>query len=109
MIFNFLNDIGNYASRVVGRHKDENGFVSTCAVSDGRLPFETAISHKLYGDGKIIVVDGYSILEEAQIGHKEWVNKFITLNLPEEITEFPNSELYDIWNSEVKVKINETL
>jgi len=91
-IFSFLNHIGNYESRKVLRNDFPEGFVSTCYVSDGSQPFETAICHKDY-QSEIIPVEAYNTIEEAEVGHARWVEMFINKTLPERLIEFPNSAI----------------
>lgn len=93
MIFDFLNDIGNYESRKVMREDLPEGFVSTCFVSDGKQPFETAISHKEWDNGKLVIVQAYDTMEEAALAHLEWVEKFKNKDFPDEIFDCKNALL----------------
>lgn len=47
--------------------------VSTIKAEDGLLPFETGISHPLYADGDIIIVEAYNDEELARKRHYFWV------------------------------------
>ena len=91
-MFNFLDMMGNYEQRVVGRYdEDENGlFVSTAEVCDGQKPFETAVDHPAYGDG-MIIVENYYTKEEAQIGHTRSVERMTAENLPSVLEDCNNS------------------
>lgn len=97
-MFNFLLDRDNYSSRVVGRYESSEGFVSTCAVSDGKYPYETALQHIEWED-KLIVVAGYDTKEEAKEGHLFWVTAFVDKTLPDELQEFRNSAIFDFADS----------
>ena len=49
-MFDYFSMAGNYDERKVGRWDsgDRLKMVSTCSVTDGRKPFETAIAHPAY-------------------------------------------------------------
>jgi hypothetical protein len=91
-MFEFFQDMSNYNDRKVDRHEFDWGFVSTVRVSDGAQPFETAVEHARYHDGKMIIVEAYDDTELAQKGHNEWVEK-MDGNLPAAISECSNSEI----------------
>lgn len=77
-----------YDERVVDRFEDAENeiLVSTALVTDAELPYETAIAHPEYNEGKIIVVETYGTKEFAQEGHNRWVKTITTEPLPENLT-----------------------
>ena len=109
-MFNFLQDIDNYDDRCIGRYPPEGDFlVDTAAVSDGRLPYETAIKHPEYNDGNMIIVEAYPNKEGAQAGHEKWIKTMITEPLPEVLVDCKNAELMSLYDEELsypRVKIN---
>lgn len=77
-IFRFVEDIGNYADRVVGRYDAKELSVSTARVSDGGQPYETAVQSPRYNGGKWVIVQAYNTKQDAKAGHLEWVNRMKT-------------------------------
>src|SRR3989304_4613832 len=49
-MFSFTADAGNYEERRIGRDDYPWGFISTCRVSDGAKPYETAVEHGNYNN-----------------------------------------------------------
>ncbi len=98
MLFDFLQDCENYESRKVARwdSEDETKMVSTCAVSDGRKPFETAVMHPSYNDGKAVIVECYDNTKDAQAGHDKWLNLMLTNKLPSALIDCANAEISQI-------------
>lgn len=92
-MFGFLADVGNYADRVVGRDDFDWGFISTCSVSDGAKPYETAVKHKLYCETDMVIVEAYDNKEAAEAGHKKWLGTMTAKVLPEQLTDCCNSEV----------------
>lgn len=90
-LFGFVNDLYNYEDRKVARYEKGDLLVSTCHVSDGRQPFETAIQLPLYNNGSLIPVAAYDTIQEARAGHKLWVKTITAQSLPDCITECFNS------------------
>lgn len=86
---------GTYDERRVDKYEsDDNPLViSTAAVTDGKLPFETAVHHPLYNSNMWIIVDAYSTREEAQKGHDEWVKTMTAKTLPLTLTDGANSKI----------------
>ncbi len=78
---------GNYDSRKVDRFEDGPMFVSTAMVTDSEKPYETAICHPEYNNGKIVIVETYDSRKAAQNGHARWVSKMTASELPETITD----------------------
>lgn len=93
-MFNFLLDIGNYANRVVARTEFEKEEVifSTCSVSDGSKPFETAMRNLEYHDG-FVVLEAYNTKEEAEKGHTKWIELYVTNSLPDTVEDCCNGEI----------------
>jgi hypothetical protein len=97
-IFGFLNDMGNYQDRVVGRYDSPSGhlMVSTARVSDGRDPIETAVRHPDYNDGEIVIVESYITDKTAKEGHVRWVRRMTKSKLPKALVDCCNSEVQSI-------------
>lgn len=81
-MLDFVNMIGNYQERKVERFENKECIVDTCAVTDSTQPFETAISHASYNDGKWIVVELYPTMALASKGHRKWVKTMTADILP---------------------------
>lgn len=78
-----LGMASSYESRKVARFEGgEDFFVSTVRVTDADEPYETAVAHPKYNDGKIIVVETYSDIEVARQGHERWVGIMTAEKLP---------------------------
>lgn len=65
-MFQFINDIGNYESRKLGKTEVNGLIVSTAYTSDGG--YETAIIDA----NKVHPVERYDSKEKAQTGHEKW-------------------------------------
>lgn len=92
-MFDFLKYKDNYDQKKIARDEWDFGYLSTVRVSDGRKPIETALSHPLYNDGNLIIVDCYDTEEEALVGHNAWKEKIVNNNIPDAIVDCCNSEL----------------
>lgn len=93
-MLNFMDMLGNYDSRKVDRYEGGEGFfISTAYVCDSDKPYETAVAHPEYADGKIIIVECYDTKSEAQKGHDRWVKKMASEELPEELVDVSKSAL----------------
>ena len=68
-IFKFINDIGNYEARKVGRTKVSGLIISTCETNDEG--YETAVCDK----NGAHPVERYPNKKDAVIGHEKWVGK----------------------------------
>lgn len=90
MMFNFLFNFLFNEPQLVARNEYSWGFISTVGVNDGQYPYETAISHKDYNAGEIIVVEAYEFFEHASQGHNKWVDTMLN-NLPEYLEDCGNS------------------
>jgi hypothetical protein len=90
-MFNFIGMIGNHKDRMVDQY-DENGlFIDTAYVNDGEHPYETAVEHEKYNNGKMVIVEAYDTKEEAQIGHDKWVKTMTSGTLPKTLVDCRNS------------------
>lgn len=74
-MFNFFDMMDNYEDRKIDNYQGENFEIDTCRVTDASSPYETAIKHELFNDGKWIVIEEYDTAEEAQQGHDQWVDQ----------------------------------
>lgn len=85
---------GNYEERCVARYEgDKDCFVSTAMVTDSNRPYETAICHPEYNDGRVIVVESYDTKEQALTGHARWEKMFVDNDIPDEIEDVSQSEI----------------
>lgn len=98
-MFSFLNDVGNYADRRVARDDFDWGFISTARVSDGRKPYETAVEHPEYNDGKMVIVDCYDTKADAAAGHAKWKKRMTAKRLPASLTDVANAEVAQMLES----------
>lgn len=80
MMFEWLNDIGNYGDRKIDRTEVPGFIVSTCLTSDEG--YETAICDASGAHP----VERYASGNAAANGHKRWVKK-MTHNPPKTITK----------------------
>ena len=85
-MFNFLT-MSDYGSRKVGRHEADWGYISTAYVNDAEKPYETAVCHKDYNDGKMVIVEPYDTREEAETGHARWVATMTGDVLPDRLVD----------------------
>lgn len=90
-----LGMIGNYEDRCVGRYKDDKNkiCVSTVAVTDSDKPYETAIVHPRYDNGKVIIVQMYSTKDQAENGHKKWIKIMTSKELPKTIRDVSTADI----------------
>ena len=89
-MFEFLTMMGTYESRKVARDDYPWGFISTAAVNDGSKPYETAVQHKSYGDG-MVIVENYDTKTAAQDGHAKWVKTMTAKKLPAKLVDCNNA------------------
>lgn len=94
-MFSFYGMASNYDDRKVDRwdNEDETQMVSTCSVTDGRKPYETAVMHPAYNEGKTVIVECYDTKEQAQVGHDKWKDLITSDKLPLTLTDCANSEI----------------
>lgn len=92
-MFDFLSMMGTHDERKIDTY-DENGiFVDTCLVTDGSQPYETAIAHKNYNNGDMVIVESYDTKDEAQLGHEKWVSIMTSDRLPEYLIDCANADI----------------
>jgi len=89
----FISMWGNYEERKVDRFEKEGLLIDTCAVNDSDKPFETAISHPMFNDGKLVVVELYDTKEQAQKGHNKWVKIMTKKKLPKSLKDVSTAEV----------------
>lgn len=86
-MFDFIGMADTYEERAIDRHKKDGLLVDTCAITDSDQPYETAVAHPLYNDGKIVIVEMYDDIESAQTGHDKWVKTMTEGELPVELCD----------------------
>lgn len=72
-MFNFINMFSGYDVRKIAHYEDDDLLVDTCAVTDSAQPYETAVAHPAYGDGRIVIVEMYHTVKEAEDGYQRWI------------------------------------
>lgn len=92
-MFSFLDMMSNYEDRKVDNFEEGDLFIDTCAVNDSAKPYETAIGHPNYNDGKLVIVELYDTKEQAQEGHNKWVKIMTTEPLPERLYDASQNAL----------------
>lgn len=90
-MFSFLFGLKDYECRKIDRYEDENMIIDTCSCPDGDQPFETAIVHPEYDNGRPIIVEAYESKKEAQAGHNRWVQMMTSQDLPTLLKYHSNS------------------
>ena len=87
--FDFLGMVGDNEQRKVARWPEKGEWVvDTCRVTDNiENPFETAVQHPCYNDGKIVIVEEYKDIEAAEKGHAKWVDRMSADELPERLVD----------------------
>src|SRR5436309_3034752 len=93
MLTEMFGMIGNYEQRKVERYDKGNLMVSTARNTDSDQPFETAIAHPKYNDGKIVVVEMYDDMESAKAGHLRWVKTMTAKQLPKTLKNVSTSTI----------------
>ncbi len=88
--FDFMVDMGNHEERKIETYDENDLFVDTCRVSDSSKPYETAVAHPAYNNGKIVIVELYDTPEEAKQGHKQWVDKMLN-SPPQQLVDVSTS------------------
>ena len=97
-MFSFTADAGNYEERRIGRDDYPWGFISTCRVSDGAKPYETAVEHGNYNNGEIVIVENYDTKEDAAAGHARWIARMTIPPLPATLYGCNNSCVQQLLN-----------
>jgi len=90
-MFGILGMINNYELRKVANTQVGGASIDTCAVTDSARPYETGIKHSRYNDGWWIIVQLYDSKEEAEVGHKKWVELFSRDELPPRLVDVNES------------------
>lgn len=98
-IFDFMQDFGNYEERKIDTYSEGDLFVDTCAVSDSTKPYETAVAHPRYNEGKMLIVELYDTKEKAQIGHDKWVKIMTAEKLPLTIEDVSTANIIQFGES----------
>jgi len=98
-MFEFLLDAGNYEDRKIDKTEFNWGYISTCRVSDGRQPYETAIcsneyakSDELTNTSGMIIIESYDSIKNAKSGHVKWC-KIMRNDPPQELVDCCNAGL----------------
>lgn len=86
-MFSFFGAIGTYEQRRVDRYEKGGLMISTASMPDSEKPFETAVAHPEYNEGKIIIVEEYDTKKEAQEGHNRWVKTMTHKKLPVQLKD----------------------
>lgn len=86
-MFDFFAMANNYEDRKIGRYEEGDLLVSTAWINDAAKPYETAVGHPLYNDGKLIIVEGYDTEDEAREGHQRWITVMTTEPLPKSLRD----------------------
>jgi len=101
MILDFLYMQNSYEDRkVIEPHNKDGLFVSTAFVNDGSHPYETAVKHKDYNNGEMVIVQSYDSKDAAQKGHKEWIKLMTSNKKPKELLDCFNSEISQLLGEE---------
>lgn len=85
-MFDFLT-ADSYEQRKIGRFDADWGFVSTAYVNDADKPYETAVKHRDYNGGKMVIVEPYDTREEALAGHGRWTAAMTGPALPDKLVD----------------------
>lgn len=86
-MFDFMGMFTNHETRAIDRYDEGDLFIDTCAVMDSEQPYETAVAHPAYNDGKLVIVEMHDTAEKAQAGHRQWVEKMTAENLPDNLRD----------------------
>jgi hypothetical protein len=86
-IFDFFLMMDNYEARKIGKFDATWGFISTCYVNDADKDYETAVKHRDYNEGKIVIVETYDTHHEATLGHERWVTTMTSDKLPDKLVD----------------------
>jgi hypothetical protein len=86
-MFDFFDMMDNYEERKIGRYETDDLIVSTAMVTDSDAPYETAVSHPNYNDGKFVIVQNYHSRDDAEAGHEHWVDVMTAIVLPESLRD----------------------
>ncbi len=98
-MFGFMDMVGNYDQRKIGRHDGADFFISTCSVTDSAAGFETAVKHPQYNNDTIIIVEEYTSKAKAEKGHAQWVKLMTAKKLPDQLMDVSKCEIAEICNA----------
>ena len=70
--------------------------VDTAAVNDSVQPYETAVQHPNYKNGKWVIVEMYNKREEAMSGHARWVATMTGEQLPDSLRDVGSSFITEL-------------
>jgi len=96
-MFDFFDMAGTHEQRKVDRFERDDLIVDTCSVTDSDDPYETAISHPDYNDGKWVIAETYKTADAAQEGHDKWVQIMTAPEIPAQLVDvstFAIAELF---------------
>jgi hypothetical protein len=94
-MFGFMSMANDYEQRKVENTEINGATIDTAQVHDSARPYETAINHPDYKDGDWIVVELYDTKDLAKVGHKKWVEKFSSKDLPIQLVDVNETEVQD--------------
>lgn len=101
-VASIMSMMGNYEERKVGHYKKNGVFVSTCLVTDSDQPYETAVAHRRYNNGNMMIVEMYKTVEDAKAGHKKWVKTMTGKRLPKTIFDRSTSDIAKLMDDVTK-------
>ncbi len=102
-MFDFLTGIDDHDKRKVERIEavDCDGvkyILDTARVTDcPKYPYETAISHPSYDDGKFVILQQYKDKESARLGHFAWADIFSSKELPDTLINCSAGEFAEMF------------
>lgn len=97
-MFGFIDMLGTLEERKVAFHESGDGEyitlnISTAAVTDAEMPFETAVSHRDYNNAKWVIVATYPDEGQAALWHEMWVKKMTAKVLPKCLIDVGRSDI----------------
>jgi len=96
-MFDFLDIMDNYEDRKVARFDGKNDLmVDTAMITDAREPYETAVVHSKYNNGKMIIVEMYNSKSEAKKGHSKWVKLMTAKKLPDKLIDVCTASIAEL-------------
>lgn len=90
-MFNFFFAADYEDRKVDNTVLDDGTEVDTCYVNDGHQPYETAVAHPQYNEGKWVIVEAYDTKDQAQDGHDRWINLMASDKRPSILKDCSNS------------------
>lgn len=78
-------------------------------MNDAAKPYETAVEHRDYNSGKMVIVETYDTKGEAAEGHARWVATMTTDVLPDKLVDrglAGIAELYDALSGDNEWRIH---